>query len=217
MRRHSRFASAVVTTTLGLVGLPGCGASVEETRTGGAELVTDVESMHRRTDGLFDVVCRDGRREVVTAADVLADRVCGSGGVGTLGRVTIYGRSDHCEDRELVASIDEDTNCEAFSSSSPAWSIRDKEGRCQDIRDTNVRDACRTYSGRRPRSDLRFYDDRACTGTPLGEIAGTESCDTLPDSGPLVWGLISDLGCSWVFQTTLRRSCERFRADEDRR
>lgn len=39
--------------------------------------LSDVVSMVRRADGDFDVVCRDGHREVVTEAQVLANQVCG--------------------------------------------------------------------------------------------------------------------------------------------
>jgi hypothetical protein len=39
-------------------------------------LVSDAASMTQRADGSWDVVCKDGRHEVVTVADILADKVC---------------------------------------------------------------------------------------------------------------------------------------------
>ena len=44
---------------------------------GNDELVSDAASMTQRADGSWDVVCKDGRHEVVTLADILADKVCG--------------------------------------------------------------------------------------------------------------------------------------------
>ena len=41
------------------------------------DLVADAASMNHRPDGNWDVVCKDGRQEVATTADILADKVCG--------------------------------------------------------------------------------------------------------------------------------------------
>ena len=41
--------------------------------------VSDIVSMQARSDGNFDVVCRDGRREIATPDDIRSDRVCDSG------------------------------------------------------------------------------------------------------------------------------------------
>lgn len=39
-------------------------------------LVSDAASMTQRPDGTWDVVCKDGRHEVVTVAEIVADKVC---------------------------------------------------------------------------------------------------------------------------------------------
>jgi hypothetical protein len=54
------------------------GAPSEETAAESAQapLVQDASSMIQRSDGRWDVVCKDGRREVVTTSQVLANDVC---------------------------------------------------------------------------------------------------------------------------------------------
>jgi hypothetical protein len=54
-----------------------CGGSQQKHSS--TEAVTDIVSMQARSDGNFDVVCRDGRREIATPDDIRSDRVCESG------------------------------------------------------------------------------------------------------------------------------------------
>jgi hypothetical protein len=60
----------------------GCSASSETRSSTQSDDVTNVTSITRRADGSFDVVCVDGSREVDTAAEIAADRECGSDSQG---------------------------------------------------------------------------------------------------------------------------------------
>jgi len=66
---------------LAFLGVVGC-ADRAEVASQDADLVDDIASMTRRPDGLFDVRCRDGRREVVSSAQILANDVCNGGAPG---------------------------------------------------------------------------------------------------------------------------------------
>ena len=61
--------------------ITGCGESSNNSSSD-TFAVEDATSIIARGDGTYDVLCRDGRREVVTANDIRANRVCvgGSGG-----------------------------------------------------------------------------------------------------------------------------------------
>jgi hypothetical protein len=58
--------------------LVGCAASdsADDVASAEQEAVSDIARMTARGDGTFDVTCRDGRREIVSASDVQAGRVC---------------------------------------------------------------------------------------------------------------------------------------------
>jgi hypothetical protein len=84
--RLSGMASTTASSRLALlvVGMLGAAlaacssASTDDAAVSGEDaLVSDAASMTQRADGSWDVVCKDGRREVVTTADILADKVCG--------------------------------------------------------------------------------------------------------------------------------------------
>lgn len=57
-----------------LLGLYACGDGA--TQVSADKAINDVFSMSKRNDGLFDVVCRDGHREVVAAVQIQANNVC---------------------------------------------------------------------------------------------------------------------------------------------
>jgi hypothetical protein len=67
---------------LGALALAACAADPAPEQTGRGEeaLIDDIASMSARADGTFDVVCKDGRRERVTAAQLRNDEVCSRGG-----------------------------------------------------------------------------------------------------------------------------------------
>lgn len=55
----------------------GCSSGPEEgVRTDEAPLIADAVTMVQRTDGLWDVVCKDGRRETVSAEQIAKQDVC---------------------------------------------------------------------------------------------------------------------------------------------
>src|SRR5262245_28950735 len=60
----------------GLIGLVGCVTSSERADNVSSAQIGDVQSIERRPDGLSDVVCRDGRREVANESEILANTVC---------------------------------------------------------------------------------------------------------------------------------------------
>lgn len=66
-----RFASFVCLVFLGIAG-----CSTESKNTSKTTAIEDISSMSLRSDGNFDVTCRDGRTMVVTADDVRRDQVC---------------------------------------------------------------------------------------------------------------------------------------------
>src|SRR5690606_12578513 len=103
------------------------------------ESISDVVSMVRQADGTFQVHCADGSTEVRSESEVLANRVC-LGSSGSTGNF-VYGRSDSCSGDTIIASINEQTNCESLSQTTPAWSVK-IDGQCRNISDTNARQAC---------------------------------------------------------------------------
>src|SRR5215207_2626585 len=97
--RSLRFFSVVAASGFLAALLVACAerSNGEATEAAGSAAVTDILTMTRRDDGRFDVVCRDQTREIVTADDIRADRVCRGGGATGTRLGIIYGRSDSCE------------------------------------------------------------------------------------------------------------------------
>jgi hypothetical protein len=56
-------------------------------------------------------------------------------------RVFIYGRSDSCNERDILGSVTAGGDCQQFSDSDSAWSTK-VNGVCTDISDTTARKAC---------------------------------------------------------------------------
>jgi hypothetical protein len=102
--------------------------------------ISDIASMAKRPDGRFNVVCTDGRTQIVTAADIAANRVCESTtpppdpGPG----VIVYGNSDSCSDSSATARFTARTDCSTLSETDPVWSLK-KDGVCINVNDTNLR------------------------------------------------------------------------------
>ncbi len=79
MRFSSRLFAAFALTFLAA-----CSSSVapesesenDHVRQASAPLIEDVTSMVQRSDGKFDVLCKNGTHEVATTADILSNRVC---------------------------------------------------------------------------------------------------------------------------------------------
>lgn len=69
--------------------LPACGAAPETSQ---SAAVADTQSIDQRADGRFDVVCRDGRHQIVTATELQQNNVCLQGGGGG-GTITLADRS----------------------------------------------------------------------------------------------------------------------------
>jgi|GEM_PF-6719684 len=64
---------------VGLSVVVGCADDPKRVAGADNELVEDVAQMTRRPDGFFDVRCRDGRTEIVSAEQLRSDQVCNGG------------------------------------------------------------------------------------------------------------------------------------------
>src|SRR5690606_7445971 len=77
MRRCTREVfTAVIVFSASIFAGCGTNESVSDTST-----LEDVLSMQRRSDGDYDVICKDGRYIVATEVDLRANIVCNAGGV----------------------------------------------------------------------------------------------------------------------------------------
>ncbi len=88
-----------------------CGSSAEGEATGSAqqEQISDIGSMTQRPDGQFDVVCKNGATEVVTATQIAQNQVCrggSTGGGGSANRVILYGSKDSCDSSRVDHAVD---------------------------------------------------------------------------------------------------------------
>jgi len=183
-----------------------CSSSTEAPETGTAqqEAIEDVESILRLPDGRFDVRCRDGRRETVTAEDLRADRVCRTGGPGGSG-VALYGTTDSCSGSP-IAVVRENTRCENFGNES-VWSIA-INGACQDVPDTTLREACRTYKGAASASIKIYSSSDRCSGEVGAYVSPSTNCASL-GNGP-AWSVMKDGVCTDIRDTTLAEACRQF-------
>lgn len=166
--------------------------------------VDDVQSMERRSDGRFDVVCRDGRREIVTSEDILANRVCRttSGPSG----VVIYGRSDSCGSDYAIASVTSSTDCQRLSDTDAAWSVS-VNGRCNNISDTTVRKACLAFMP----GAVRIYgrSDSCSDDAIVAAVTSRTDCSRYSDTDA-AWSVSVDGRCTNISDTTVRKACISF-------
>jgi hypothetical protein len=167
------------------------------------EAIEDVETILRLPDGRFDVRCRDGRREVVTADDLRADRVCRSGGLG--GGVLLYGRSDSCSGSP-IAAVRENTRCESLGTDS-VWSIS-VNGECSDVPDTNLRDACTKYKGALGNGFQIYSRSDSCSGEVGAWVNASTNCDSLGSGS--AWSVKKNGVCTDIRDTTLADACRQF-------
>lgn len=79
-------------------------------------------------------------------SDMSLQNACNSFSADSQDATVIY-RNDSCNG-SLIALIDRDTDCSRLpSTGSDAWAVR-INGRCENISDTNVQQACRNFGGR---------------------------------------------------------------------
>ncbi len=66
--------------TVAAIALAACASAPDDDTGASSEspLISDASSLIQRPDGRFDVVCKDGSREVVTAEQIAANEVCNS-------------------------------------------------------------------------------------------------------------------------------------------
>lgn len=173
----------------------------EDVASGEAAVVGDISSMQSRSDGKFDVVCKDGTREVVSQEDVLGNRVCQRKSIGT-----VYGSSDSCASSSMVANVRETTDCATLGSTS-AWSIM-VDGRCVDISDTTAQNACQEVKRRQPTGFSIFGSSDSCASDSLiSTIRETTECSTLAATGSS-WSISINGQCIDISDTSPQKACE---------
>jgi hypothetical protein len=185
----------------------------EASETGASSaLVSDIASMTQRADGKFDVVCKDGSREIDSSDQIVANQACsgggssGDGGLGSATRIVIYGTSDHCDSNAIVTSVTATTNCDQLSDSQAAWSVGAR-GQCVDITDTTVRRACQLYA---PGRTVLFGTSDHCDPNAIAaSIDSTFDCSSLSDSSA-AWSILQNGQCVDISDTTLRRACQMY-------
>lgn len=183
------------------------GAAPEETGALESAAVSDILTMTRRDDGRFDVLCRDNTREVVTADDIRADRVCRGASAPDAGPGArlgvIFGRTDECEAEDAIVTVRESTDCMQLSPTQHAWSVM-VGNRCQNIDDTNVRAACFHI---KPRGIVLFGRTDECEmNKAIMMIDHDTDCLRLSASQH-VWSVMIDGRCENVDDTNLRAAC----------
>ncbi len=115
----------------------------------------------------------------------------------------VYGSSDSCADDRIVASVGPDTDCNTFSDSDRAWSVK-VNGQCIDISDTTVRKAC---LGNQPDRVIIYGSTDSCSDDRiLASIGPSTDCASLSDSDR-AWSVKVDGRCIDIDDTTVRKAC----------
>lgn len=152
-----------------------CSADAPEaTGTTEQHQVSDAASMVQRSDGRFDVTCKDGSQQIVTVADITGNRICG-GGTASSG-IVIYDPSDSCSTSDAVASVNATTDCNTLPTTR-ASSMK-IDGRCVDISpDSTIREVCNAY---KPGAVVVFDPSDSCAaGNAIASFDPTTDCNTL--------------------------------------
>lgn len=164
--------------------------------------IGDVASMQRRSDGRFDVQCRDGSTETATEADILANTVCerttpGSGDF-------LYGRSDSCSQSDIVGEVRANSSCTEFSTSQIVWSVK-VNGRCRDISDTNANAACLQIQAES--HDVVYGRSDSCSSDSVAAIlTDATECEQL-SATDIAWSIKVDGQCRDISDTNVRAAC----------
>jgi len=179
--------------------------STEDVGTANQAQITDVRSMTQRPDGKFDVICNDGRIQIVAAADLLANRVCLP--AGPVSSTIIYGRSDSCEASAVAARVTADTDCNALGEDA-AWSVKDTRGTCNNISDTTVSRACHGLGISTQSLPVIYGRSDSCEGSAfVTRLTADFDCGTL-SSSDAAWSVKrADGTCDNISDTTVERAC----------
>jgi hypothetical protein len=196
-------AARILSAFLAAIAIAACtSSSSEETGTSSQEQITDIASMVQRADGRFDVVCKNGSTEIVTAAQLQSNQVC-SGGGGGGNRVIIYGTSDRCDNDSVVASVTPATDCNTLSDAQSAWSVK-VNGQCNNINDTTVRKAC--FLHQPGRTLIYGTSDHCDNDSVVASVGENTDCTTLSDSQS-AWSIKANGQCINISDTTVRKAC----------
>jgi hypothetical protein len=84
-------------------------ACSQEPKSSDVQSVEDISSMSQRSDGRFEVRCRNGELEIRSASDIRANRVCefggGGGGGGSHGALLCVSRDNDGQDPWMLAAL----------------------------------------------------------------------------------------------------------------
>jgi hypothetical protein len=160
--------------------------------------------MVRLPDGTFRVTCRNGTSEIRSESEILANRVCTTGGGGRGNFV--YGTSDSCDADRIIGAVNETTDCSNFSESDRSWSVR-IQGECRDISDTTARSACNFVFSNLPNTGAIFGSSDSCDPSrTIGTVSRNTDCQSFADSGS-AWSISYSGQCTDISDTTPRRAC----------
>ncbi len=187
-------------------GLPGEAGGESASETESAQ-ITDISSMAKRPDGKFNVICSDGKTEIVTAADIAANRVCGPATppVDPGPFVLVYGQSDSCAEGSAVARVSALTDCATLSDATIVWSVK-KDGACINVADTNLRGACLEHQPGSETRTIIYTNSDSCSGTVAASATNRTNCNTLSDSTP-AWSIKKNGACVNISDTSVRAAC----------
>jgi hypothetical protein len=184
-----------------------CSSATVDAPSGTSEqaAIEDADAILRLPDGRYDVRCRDGRRETVSADDLRADRVCRTGG-GPVGfGVVLYGRSDSCSG-EAAAVVRESTRCESLGNG-PVWSVS-VNGVCSDVADTTLSAACSKYKGALGEHYQIFGRSDSCSGEIAAFVNAATDCNSLGNDA--AWSVKKNGQCRDIRDTTVAEACRQF-------
>ena len=140
--------------------------------------------------------------DCINIVDTTAPRACSQ--VQASGPNVVYGRSDSCALDKAIGAVHPETNCQLFSSTDAAWSIK-VDGVCENISDTNARRACAQVQSYGP--DVVYGRSDSCAqDKAIGAVHYTTDCNQFSDS-EAAWSIKVDGVCENISDTNARRAC----------
>jgi hypothetical protein len=136
----------------------------------------------------------------------------GQGGYGSPSRAIIYGTSDNCDDGHIAEIVDYDTDCADLSSTAPAWSVK-VNGQCQNITDTNVRNACVGIQAANAPNVIYGTSDNCDNSKIAAVLTRRTNCSALSSTDPS-WSIKVNGQCQNITDTNVRSACNAIRAND---
>lgn len=124
--------------------------------------------------------------------------------------IAVY-HSDSCAQGDLLAYVDESTDCASMTISSNAWGVR-INGVCSDIPDTSFASACSMFRNQVP-GGVELFKSDSCGSDFIASIGPSTNCDTLAAAtSSRVWAARFGGSCYDISDTTIKSACEAFKA-----